>query len=60
MTCPKVCYPTKKVAKKFMKLYNKTAKLGLTDVYFCTICSMRHTTSLDKEKNREYNSRKGQ
>lgn len=52
--CPKVCFASKKIAKKHMKLTNKKAKLGLTDVYYFDKCSAWHTTSAPKEKNRNY------
>ena len=53
--CHKKQFNSKKIAKKFLKLFNKEYGLGLTDVYYCVKCSSWHHTSLPKETNREYN-----
>ena len=54
--CSKACHKSKKEAKIAMRVLNKTPKYTkkrLTGVYYCTICSAWHTTSIDKTISRE-------
>ncbi len=51
--CGKACYPTRKEAKKELKLLNLKKNFNLQNIYYCEECCHWHTTSMTKEKYRE-------
>ena len=56
MKCLKHRYPTKAIAKKYLKQINKqhTADRKLTNVYYCELCTGFHLTSQPKQASRDY------
>ena len=54
ITCSKKTYLTRWEAKQAIKnpLLKKSYKL--TNVYFCDVCKSWHTTSMPKQKSRDY------
>jgi hypothetical protein len=52
--CFKVCYQSRKQAKKALKEQNTTKKrFNLTDVYWCDKCRSYHLTSMGKQRSRD-------
>lgn len=49
--CIKKRFVTRKEAKRHIK---SNPKLGLTDCYYCENCLGYHTTSLEKQRSRNY------
>jgi len=60
MACGKKCYKSKSIAKKQIKLLNKTSKSDkkYTESYYCEECSNWHITSFNKERGRKINRNK--
>lgn len=61
-SCPtgKICYMSKKIAKKAMKAYNKiadknTERARIHQVYRCGDCSQWHLTSMTRTQVRSMN-----
>lgn len=57
--CGKVCYPSRKVAKRALKRinHNRLIDFVLTDTYYCEGCSSWHHTSMPKQDSREIRRR---
>lgn len=53
--CHKRYFSSRRDAKRFMKIYNKSHKdVVLTDVYQCSYCFGYHMTSIPKDISRNF------
>ena len=50
--CEKVCYRTRVEAKKKLKFLKKKKGSGEKALYYCSICSSYHLTSISKDESK--------